>query len=116
MNKAAVSLLLELSRGARLAFSNAQELFGEGQLLLANGSLNRALTLHQISLEECQESAAPLLEKNRELYRRLARRRVRDYGSSSGSGQSALEHARNVSNGRRLISAPTPGRSAAARR
>jgi AbiV family abortive infection protein len=47
------TLLSEMSRGAQLTFTNAEELCAEGDLLRRNGSMNRALFLHQISLEEC---------------------------------------------------------------
>ena len=47
------TLLSEISRGAQLAFTNAEELYQEGDLLRQHGSMNRALFLHQISLEEC---------------------------------------------------------------
>ncbi len=45
----------ELVRGAQLAFDNAEALYNEGQLLGTNGAFARALTLHQISLEECSK-------------------------------------------------------------
>jgi AbiV family abortive infection protein len=45
----------ELVRGAQLAFDNAEALYNEAQLLGANGAFARALTLHQISLEECSK-------------------------------------------------------------
>jgi AbiV family abortive infection protein len=45
--------LLELVRGASLAFENAQDLYREASLLRGHGALSRALFLHQISLEEC---------------------------------------------------------------
>jgi AbiV family abortive infection protein len=47
------TLLLELVRGAELTFQNAEQLFSEAVLLRKNGHLNRALFLHQISMEEC---------------------------------------------------------------
>ncbi len=47
------SLLSELARGAKEAFKNAEQLFGEASLLKDNGALSRALFLHQISMEEC---------------------------------------------------------------
>jgi len=46
-------LLSELIRGAELTFENAEQLFSEAILLRKNGHLNRALFLHQISMEEC---------------------------------------------------------------
>src|SRR4051812_10735855 len=45
----------ELVRGAQLAFKNAEALYNEAQLLGTNGAFARALTLHQISLEECSK-------------------------------------------------------------
>ncbi len=53
MNENAKTLLVEMSRGAQLTYTNAEELYAEGDLLRRNGSMNRALLLHQISLEEC---------------------------------------------------------------
>ena len=47
------TILSEMSRGAQLTFTNAEELYAEGDLLRRNGSMNRAVFLHQISLEEC---------------------------------------------------------------
>ena len=47
------SLLSELARGAKETFKNAEQLFLEASLLKDNGMLNRALFLHQISMEEC---------------------------------------------------------------
>jgi AbiV family abortive infection protein len=44
--------LAELVRGAQLAFDNAEALYNEAQLLGTRGAFARALTLHQISLEE----------------------------------------------------------------
>jgi AbiV family abortive infection protein len=53
MDEKSKSLLSEMSRGVQLTFSNAEQLYCEGELLRKNGSLSRALFLHQISLEEC---------------------------------------------------------------
>jgi AbiV family abortive infection protein len=47
------ALLREFRRGADLIFSNAEQLFYEAEALRKNGSLARALFLHQISMEEC---------------------------------------------------------------
>jgi len=47
------ALLSEMYQGAQLTFTNAEELYAEADLLRRNGSMNRALFLHQISLEEC---------------------------------------------------------------
>ena len=47
------ALSRELARGAQLAFSNAAQLFREASLLGESGAKNRALFLHQISMEEC---------------------------------------------------------------
>ena len=47
------TLLSELARGAQLAFANAEQLFREASLLRESGTKNRALFLHQISMEEC---------------------------------------------------------------
>ena len=47
------ALLREFSRGAKLIFSNAEQLFQEAQALRKNGSFARSLFLHQISMEEC---------------------------------------------------------------
>jgi AbiV family abortive infection protein len=44
---------LELARGARLSFENAEGLFREAEILFGHGALSRALFLHQISMEEC---------------------------------------------------------------
>lgn len=46
-------VLHELVSGAQKIFENAESLFNEGRLLMANGFFIRALVLHQISLEEC---------------------------------------------------------------
>jgi AbiV family abortive infection protein len=48
-------LLQEIVRGAQLAFENAEKLYQEAQLLGSNGAFARALTLHQISMEECSK-------------------------------------------------------------
>jgi AbiV family abortive infection protein len=48
-------LLQEIVRGAHLAFENAEKLFQEAQLLGSNGAFARALTMHQISMEECSK-------------------------------------------------------------
>jgi AbiV family abortive infection protein len=48
-------LLDEIVRGAQLAFENAEKLYQEAQLLGSNGAFARALTLHQISMEECSK-------------------------------------------------------------
>lgn len=53
MDQGSKTFLSEMSRGALLAFANAEQLYREGDLLRRNGSMNRALFLHQISLEEC---------------------------------------------------------------
>ena len=53
MDEKSKYLLSEMSRGVQLTFSNAEQLYREGELLRKNGSLSRALFLHQISLEEC---------------------------------------------------------------
>lgn len=45
----------ELMRGAQLAFDNADALYNEAQLLGTSGAFARALTLHQISMEECSK-------------------------------------------------------------
>jgi len=47
------ALLAELTRGAEKVFENGVALFREASILKDNGSLNRALFLFQISLEEC---------------------------------------------------------------
>ena len=47
------SLLSEIARGAKETHKNAEQLFREATLLKDNGVLNRALFLHQISMEEC---------------------------------------------------------------
>jgi len=46
-------VLRELVSGAEKIFENAESLFNEARLLMANGFFIRALVLHQISLEEC---------------------------------------------------------------
>lgn len=46
-------LLNELARGAQMTFENATALYDEAKILGAAGAINRALFLHQISLEEC---------------------------------------------------------------
>jgi AbiV family abortive infection protein len=46
-------VLGELVAGVQKIFENAESLFNEAQLLMANGFFIRALVLHQISLEEC---------------------------------------------------------------
>lgn len=48
-------LLDEIVRGAQLAFENAEKLYQEAQLLGSSGAFARALTLHQISMEECSK-------------------------------------------------------------
>jgi AbiV family abortive infection protein len=48
-------LLQEILRGAQLAFENAEKLYQEAGLLGTNGAFARALTLHQISMEECSK-------------------------------------------------------------
>jgi AbiV family abortive infection protein len=48
-------LLQEILRGAQLAFENAEKLYQEAWLLGTNGAFARALTLHQISMEECSK-------------------------------------------------------------
>lgn len=48
-------LLQEILRGAQLAFENAEKLYQEAELLGTNGAFARALTLHQISMEECSK-------------------------------------------------------------
>lgn len=48
-------LLQEIVRGAQLAFENAEKLYQEAQLLGSSGAFARALTLHQISMEECSK-------------------------------------------------------------
>ncbi len=46
-------LLEEIVRGAQLIFENAKNLYNEAQLLGRSGAFARALTLHQISMQEC---------------------------------------------------------------
>lgn len=46
-------LLSELARGAQKTFDNAEALFFEAKILAAADAPERALFLHQISLEEC---------------------------------------------------------------
>ena len=53
MDEKAQKLLAEMLHGARLAFSNAEQLCREGEVLAKEGCFPRALFLHQISLEEC---------------------------------------------------------------
>lgn len=48
-------LLEELVRGSHLIFDNATTLYNEAQLLGSNSAFARALTLHQISMEECSK-------------------------------------------------------------
>lgn len=48
-------ILEEIVRGAKLIFENAETLYNEAQLLGTNGAFARALTLHQISIEECSK-------------------------------------------------------------
>jgi AbiV family abortive infection protein len=48
-------LLQEIVRGAQLAFENAEKLYHEAELLGTDGAFARALTLHQISMEECSK-------------------------------------------------------------
>jgi AbiV family abortive infection protein len=48
-------LLQEILRGAQLAFENAEKLYQEAELLGTNGAFARALTLHQVSMEECSK-------------------------------------------------------------
>jgi AbiV family abortive infection protein len=48
-------LLEEIVRGAQLIFENAKTLYNEAQLLGTNGAFARALTLHEISTEECSK-------------------------------------------------------------
>ena len=67
MDNDARTLLSEMSRGAQLTFSNAEELYREGDLLRENGSMNRALFLYQISLEECGK-IAKLSRTNQDLF------------------------------------------------
>jgi AbiV family abortive infection protein len=55
MKEADGGLLEELLRGAQLTFKNAESLYKEAELLGANGAFARALTLHQISIEECSK-------------------------------------------------------------
>lgn len=45
----------EIARGARLIFDNAEALYNEAQVLRFNKSFARAVTLHQISMEECSK-------------------------------------------------------------
>lgn len=45
--------LADLAEGARKVFENASDLYDEAVLLQDGGALCRALSLHQISLEEC---------------------------------------------------------------
>jgi AbiV family abortive infection protein len=47
------ALLAELTHGAEKVFENAEALYREASILKGSGALNRALFLHQISLEEC---------------------------------------------------------------
>ena len=44
--------LTELARGAKKTFDNADRLYREARILGAAGAHERALFLHQISLEE----------------------------------------------------------------
>lgn len=53
MDEKSKSFLSVMSRGAQLTFTNAEQLYWEGDHLRKNGSFHRALFLHQISLEEC---------------------------------------------------------------
>jgi AbiV family abortive infection protein len=53
MKQTEKELLDEIGRGAQLTFANAEALYNEAQLLGTNGAFARALTLHQISIEEC---------------------------------------------------------------
>lgn len=55
VNQTEEKLLQEIVRGAELIFENAQKLYEEAQLLGTNGAFARALTLHQISMEECSK-------------------------------------------------------------
>jgi AbiV family abortive infection protein len=48
-------LFAEMIRGAKLIFENATALYDEAQLLGSKGAFARALTLHQISMEECSK-------------------------------------------------------------
>jgi AbiV family abortive infection protein len=50
--------LSQLTRGAEKTFQNAESLFREAKILNAAGAFNRALFLHQISLEECAKIEA----------------------------------------------------------
>lgn len=47
------TLLSTLVEGARKTYRNAEDLFHEASILYDHRALNRALFLHQISLEEC---------------------------------------------------------------
>jgi AbiV family abortive infection protein len=44
-----------LVRGAQKIFDNAESLFGEATILAESGATERAVCLHQISLEECSK-------------------------------------------------------------
>lgn len=55
MKEAERRLLDEIVRGSQLIFENAKALYNEAQLLGSNGAFARALTLHQISMEECSK-------------------------------------------------------------
>src|SRR5262245_33920028 len=55
MKQTEKELLDAIGRGAQLTFANADALYNEAQLLGTNGAFARALTLHQISIEECSK-------------------------------------------------------------
>ncbi len=49
------AIVAALAEGAAKIFDNASDLYNEAVLLRGAGALSRALTLHQISLEECSK-------------------------------------------------------------
>ena len=53
------ALLNELARGVQLRFPNAEQLFREASLLRESGTMNRALFLHQISMDDCATVELP---------------------------------------------------------
>lgn len=91
----------ELMRGALLAFDNADALYNEAQLLRTSGAFARALTLHQISMEECSKldilcAAATSIVMGHpvdmdKLAGRLRQHKVKNYNSAYLSARTEAE-------------------------
>jgi AbiV family abortive infection protein len=92
MKQTEKELLDAIGRGAQLTFANADALYNEAQLLGTNGSFARALTLHQISMEECSKidmlgaAAISVLMGHsidlKELANRFRQHRIKNYNNA----------------------------------